>query len=261
MPAAAPFLADRRILRATHGHAVVPAGNTDVATDALANVLFATLVDFSGQKRISNRGARCPDEVENPSADLRHHRIGRCEAAHSYHGPRRQALDEIDDRLVTALRGKARRRTIRRTRVHFHIPQIRNFGEQFDDFVRFRARTLALTGTKLLKTDSQRHRARVADRIAGHLKEFAHQPHPIGNAAPIRIRAPIPFGQQELVRQVAHAGVHIDDVEAGPARAQRRRPMPAAKGADVGLGHGSCLGGREVCRGRDAARRQHAALA
>ena len=215
----------------------MPACDADVAADALANILLATLVDFSRQKRISDGGARGADEIENAAANLRDHGVGRCEAADPDDGPRRQALDEINDRFMTGFGGEARRRAIGRARIQFDVPQVRDLGEQLNDFVCFGGGALALAAAKFLETDAQRHRARIASRIAGYVKQFAYQAHPIGNAATIRIRASIPFGQQELVRQVAHTGVHVDDVEPGALGAARRIKLPAAQIGNIGRVH------------------------
>ena len=68
VPAAPPFLADRRVLRATHRHAVMPARDADVAADALADVLLPALVDLARQKRIGNGRPRRTDEIEHTRA-------------------------------------------------------------------------------------------------------------------------------------------------------------------------------------------------
>src|SRR5580658_9577539 len=57
VPAAAPLLADGRVLCTAHRHAVVPTRDADVAADALADVLFASGVDLRRQERVGDRGA------------------------------------------------------------------------------------------------------------------------------------------------------------------------------------------------------------
>src|SRR5579862_9810452 len=83
MPAAPPFLAGGRVLSAAHRHAVVPARDTDVASDALADLIEAPFLDLTGQERICDRGAGPADEIEDTAANLRNHGVGRGEAAHA----------------------------------------------------------------------------------------------------------------------------------------------------------------------------------
>ena len=55
---------------------------------------------------------------------------------------------------------------------------------------------------------------RVADRLAGNFDQLAHDAHAVRDRSAVSIGAPILFGQQEFIRQVAHAGIDINDVEA-----------------------------------------------
>src|SRR5690348_5055599 len=99
MPSAPPFLARGRIQRAAHGHAVVPARDTDVAADALADVLLAAALDLHRQKRVGDRRARRTDEVEYAAPDLPDHCIGGGESPNAYHGLAGDFLHEVDNRI------------------------------------------------------------------------------------------------------------------------------------------------------------------
>src|SRR6202140_4833058 len=85
MPLAAPFFADGRVLRAPHRDGIVPARDTDVAADALADVLLAALVDFPGEKRIRDRGSRRADQIEHAASDLTDHGVRGGETADAAH--------------------------------------------------------------------------------------------------------------------------------------------------------------------------------
>src|SRR5579864_9170745 len=112
MPATAPFLSGGWVLRTAHRHAVVPARDADVATDALADVLLTAAVDLVRQKGIGDGGARRTDEVEHAAANLPDHGVRGSEAANADHGFRSDRLHEVDHRLVAALGREARGRAV-----------------------------------------------------------------------------------------------------------------------------------------------------
>src|SRR6266513_721669 len=103
-------------------------------------------------------------------------------------------------------------------------------GAQLDDLVGFRGRRIARPRTQLLETDPQRHGAAVADRRARDFQQLPHDADTIAHAAAVGIRALVPIRQQELVRQISHAGIDVDDVESRAARVCRACPWPAAAG-------------------------------
>jgi hypothetical protein len=80
------FLAGGRILGAADPHAVMPAGDAHIATDALANLVAPTLGDLARQEGIRDRRPRRTDEIENAAANLRHHGVWRGETADADHG-------------------------------------------------------------------------------------------------------------------------------------------------------------------------------
>src|SRR4029078_1252671 len=112
VPAAPPFLTRGGILRAADGHAVMPNGDADVATDGLPDLVLAPFGDLARQEGIGDRRPRRADQVEHPAADLREHGVRRGEAADPDHRLVRDALDEVDDRLMAALRRKTRGATV-----------------------------------------------------------------------------------------------------------------------------------------------------
>ncbi len=101
-----------------------------------------------------------------------------------------------------------------------------------------RRRVHARLAPQLFQTDAQGNAAPVADCVARHFEQFPHQSHPIPDRAAVAVGAMIVFGQQKLVWQVAHAGIHVDDVESGPHGAARTRGLPFQKVADIARVHG-----------------------
>src|SRR5258708_1386012 len=143
MPAAPPLFSCGGVLSAADRHTVVPARDTDIAADALANILLAALVDLLRQKRIGDRGARPTDQIQDAAFDLRNHAVRRGEAPHADDGLPGNLFDELYDRLVAAFAGESRRRAVSWARVHLDVPKIRHISQQLDDFMRFGGSALA----------------------------------------------------------------------------------------------------------------------
>ncbi len=239
MPLPAPFLADGRVLRAADRDAVVPARDAHVAADALTDVFFTTFGNFLGQKRIGDRGTCAADQIENAAADLAHHRVRRGEASDTDHRSGRDRFDEADHRLMAALGSESRGRAVGRTGVHLDVPQVRQVTDQLHRLVGLRGRMRALAAAQLLQADTQGDGALPADSLVRHLEQFAHQTHPVAHRAAIGVGALIPLRQEELVGQVAHARIDVDDVKVGSARASRRLLLRGEQVPDVPRIHDS----------------------
>ena len=85
---------------------------------------------------------------------------------------------------------------------------------------------------------AQRHRAPVADRILGVFQQLAHESYAVFQTAAVFVAATVAPAGDEMKRQrQVMARIHIHDVEADGARAQRRLAMPPADIGDVALGH------------------------
>ncbi|MNT63063.1 hypothetical protein D3C72_2008390 [compost metagenome] len=69
MPSLAPFLGHGRVLRAADRRHGEIARNTDIAADALTDVVETALLDLLRQERIGDRRTRCADHVENALVD------------------------------------------------------------------------------------------------------------------------------------------------------------------------------------------------
>ena len=125
MPAFAPLLAGRRVLRAAHRRDGVVAADADVAADAFANVLEPPFLDLLRQERVGNRGPRRADHVEHAALDLRDHGVRRGEAPDADHRLGGQRLHEGDELLLVALLREARRVGIVFPVADVDVPQIR----------------------------------------------------------------------------------------------------------------------------------------
>ena len=140
MPAAAPFLADRGVLRTAHGHASLVTGDTDVAADAFANLVDAAIADLRRQERIGDRGPRRADEIEHAAADLRDHRIRRGEAADADHRFIGQLFDKGGIRLLVALhRFKTRGGAVIGPTGDVDVPEVGQLGQHLDHLAAFAA--------------------------------------------------------------------------------------------------------------------------
>ncbi len=209
------------------GTPVVPTGDADVAADAFADFVVVSLIQLARQERVGDGGARGADQIEHAAPDLRNHGVRRREAADADDRPRGQRLDEIDDGFVAALLGETRRSAIRGAGIQLYVPQIGDFGEFGNDFVRFGFGMGAGAAAQFLEADAQSDAAIGADRILHHLQRLPRQTATVRDAAAIGVRAFIEAGQQEFVQQVSHAGVDVDDIETSAAGAQRGVTVPA----------------------------------
>ena len=72
------------------GRRLLPAGDADVAADALADVVEPPLLDLSRQERVGDRRAGGADDVALPGADRLDHDVGIGEAPDADHGLRRR---------------------------------------------------------------------------------------------------------------------------------------------------------------------------
>ena len=90
---------------------------------------------------------------------------------------------------------------------------------------------------KFLETDAQRHRGATAGLVAGDLQHLAHEAHPVFKRAAVTVVTVVVFRQQELVAKVTHAGVHVENIEAGVECSPRGQSLPVQHLVDVGPGH------------------------
>jgi hypothetical protein len=96
-----------------------------------------------------------------------------------------------------------------------------------------RPRTLA----QLLEADAERHGSAAACRLARGIDQLTNEPDAIAHRAAIGIGSTVVFCEQELMRQIAHAGIDIDDVETGSLGTLRRLALPADEVADIARVH------------------------
>ena len=90
---------------------------------------------------------------------------------------------------------------------------------------------------QFFKADAQRHRRATAGLVAGYLQHFAHEAHAVLQRTAIAVVAVVVLWQKELIAEVTHTGVHIENVKAGIEGAPRRQSLPVQYLVDVGAGH------------------------
>ena len=93
-------------------------------------------------------------------------------------------------------------------------------------------------GAQFLQADAQGHRGTAAGLIPGNLQHFPNEAGSVFETAAVAIGAPVIFRQQEFIAQVAHAGVDVDDIEAGIQGPPGRGPLPVEDRVYVPAVHG-----------------------
>src|SRR5258708_7011824 len=156
----------------------MPARDTDVAADALANFVLAPFIDFSRKVWVGDGRPGSANEIQDAALHLRHHDIGRRESTHTDDRFPGQLFDEIHDGLVTALARKARRRAIGRAGIHFDVPKIGDLAKKLNHFMRLGRRVDARLAPQLFHTHAQSYAAPAAAGVARHREHFTHQAYP-----------------------------------------------------------------------------------
>ncbi len=219
VPAAAPFLAHRRVLGTADDGRCMVARHADIAADALADVLDPALVDLARQEGIGDGRARRADEVEHTLAHHAHHGVGRGEAAHAHHGPGRECLDAAHERFLVGLVGKARCLAVVVPPGKRQVPQVGQLGHLADDVTHL-GRVQALGADHLVHRDAAGHGAAVAHRVLHVTDELAQQPGAVLQAAAVFVGARVVAARKEEHRAAEElAGVDVHDVVVGAPRA------------------------------------------
>ena len=230
VPAAAPFLAGRRVLRAADRHAVMPAGDADVAADAFADLVArGPRAILRGRNGSAIDGRAAPMKSRMPRRTCDTMVSGEVKRPTPTTGLLVDPLDEVDHRLMACLRreaGGARnrsgscpssRRTDRgrpRAARLPHAPRSRH----------------ACPGrlAQLLEADPERHARRrppVASRVTSIISRTSRTRLAI--EPPYSSLRRLYSASRNCMRQIAHAGIDIDDVEPRRLGPPRRRGLPA----------------------------------
>jgi hypothetical protein len=199
MPAAAPLLAHGGVLRAADGHEARIAGNTDVAPDALADVLGTVLLDFLGQERVGDGGARRADQVEHTAADSRDHGVRRGIAPHAHH--RFGVASDEGVIFLEAFLFEARGGRVIRPIADVHVPQVGQLRQHRHHIVAFAVVGDAIFAEQLVHGKAHRHGAAVADGFVSILNQLAQEAGAVLEAAAVLVRAVVGAPHDELHRQ------------------------------------------------------------
>ena len=257
MPALAPLLAHGRVLGAAQMHRLVVRRAADVAADALADLILASLGNLGWQERIGNRRPRRANEILNAALDLAHHRIGRGEAPDAHHGLRCEPFDESDMGLLKALRAESRALgIIAEAARDVDIPEIGKLRQHRHHVTPLAAGRDATGSMQLIDRQPDRHGTGITDCLLGIFQHLADEAHPVGEAATIFVDARVAARRQELKRQIIMPGINIDNVEARAFRPQSRVTLPGAEGTYVGLVHGPRRSWRIILPGAGRWRQQ-----
>ena len=90
---------------------------------------------------------------------------------------------------------------------------------------------------QFLKADAQRHGGAAAGFVPGDLQHLPDKAHPILQRATVAIVSVVVFRQQELIAQIPHTGIHIEDVKARIEGTARGQPLPVQYLVNVSAGH------------------------
>src|SRR3979411_2507688 len=97
MPALSPLFAHGGVLSTPDRRHGVIAGHTDVASDALADVVDVPVLDLSRQEGVGDGGTGGARHVEDSAPDLRPYGVRRRKAADTDHGFGSDGLYESDE--------------------------------------------------------------------------------------------------------------------------------------------------------------------
>ena len=193
-------------------------------------------------------GARRADEIEHAALDLRDHRVGRGETADADHRFAGQGLGEGDIGFLIAFLGIARIRAVDVT-PGLQVPEIGFLADQLEERGGLLVPLQPQSTDQLVGGNAHRDRTGIAHGVLRILDHFLQQPHAVFDGSAVLIGALIGARREELMGAKAHAGIDVDDIEAGPPGALGGIDLPTAQGLDVGLVHGPGLQRKLVLAG------------
>ncbi len=187
--------------------------------------LLAARVDLVRQEGVGDRGARGTDQIEHAAPDLADHGVGGGEAADADHGLARSACF-TKSMTGSWLPSGAKRdggQSVGEESIFTSHRSGRSASSPTTSCASEGAASLgrARSSSRLIRSATAHL---PPHRLVRHFEQLAHDAYAVGHAAAVGVAAPIPLRQQELVRQIPHAGIDVDDVEArlpGAARGGR----------------------------------------
>ena len=244
MPAATPFLAHGRVLGTADRRLGPVAADTDIAADTLADILDPPLFYLTRQKRISNRGPRCANHIQNATLYLRDHGIGRGKTPYPHHRLAGHLFNKSDVGFLRSFLTKTGGDRIIGPVTDVNVPQIRHFSQHLHHLTPLGPTGNARITEQLIYSKANSNPATIPHRILGVFKQLAGQSYPVLQRAAVFVAAPVVTAADEMHWQrKIMAGIHINDIEAGITGANGRLAVPTPYVCDIAFGHGACLHG------------------
>ena len=189
VPALAPLFAHGGVLRTPDRRHGVVAGHTDIAPYAFADVIDVSALDFFGQKGVRDGGAGGADQVQNPAPNLRHHGVGRSEAADADHGLGRHRLDEAHEFFLIAFGRESRSHRVIGPVADIDVPEIRQLREHCDDLAAFVLGTDAVGASQFIDGEAHGDGAIATYGLLGVLDQFPQQARTVDQAPAVFVAA------------------------------------------------------------------------
>ena len=145
---------------------------------------------FFGRNGSAIEGRAAPMKSRMPRLDLRHHGVGRGEAADADHRLAGERLDEVDERLLAAFaRRSARSAKSLSQALTLTSHRSGSSASMADDLARLGCAAMPAGPEQLVDGEAHAPRRSVADRLLGVLDHLAQQPHAVFQAAAIFVAA------------------------------------------------------------------------
>ena len=128
--------------------------------------------------------------------------------------------------------------------VHLDVEQVWRVFQVADHLMRFGRGDVRRAATQFLHGYAQGDGAAAMGGFAHGIDQLFDQTHAVADRSAVVIGAVVVVGQQELIGQIAHSGIDVEDVEARLFGPDGRLGMPADQIADIGSVHdaGPCRG-------------------
>ena len=248
VPAAPVFLAGGRVLGTDHRRSAdLPARDADVASDTDAHVVDPAFLDLLRQEGIRDRRPGRPDDVGNALGHDLGHLFRIREAPHAEHRLFRDLLDELGPGDLVPLLIEARRPRVLSPLgdvADIDVPQVDQGVGHLDEFHPVDLDFELTRPVQRVDREARGDRAVVSDRPPHLLQRLQPEAGAVFQRPAVLIGALVVVVREKLQRQVRVSAVHVDDVEAGIARAQGRIHVILLDHRDLGQVHFPAIGER-----------------
>ena len=244
MPAAPPFLPHGWILGAADGYKLLVPADTDIAADALPDILDAAFTDFVGEKWVGDRRPRRADQVNYPATDGCDHRFRGGIPSNSHHRLAGEGFYEGNIAVLETLFIEPGCARVVIPITDIDIPQVGGFCQHRHDIVPFPLVGDALLPEQLIHRQAYRHSAGVPNRFLCIFDQLTQEADAVLQAAAIFVRAVIIAAQQKMHRQgQVVTGIAVDDIKSGSFCTDGSLAVPDPDVSDIRFVHPAGLAG------------------